>query len=127
MPAPVRVVLQEVPEARPVFVVGHHPTTAGDNVPVGEILVVRDLVADGGFLVAKVTRVEDELLHVHFYEEIGQKWSLKYGSDDTGEVEKSAILARGNILSLKNTIKKAVLTEVRRQLLAEKSDRLLKD
>ena len=109
------------------FVVTHHPTTDGDDVPLGQLLIVRDVVAPGGYLVAKVTRVEGETIHVQFYSAEGLKWRPAVGSDSTGEVEKAGILARGDVLSKKDTIKKGVLTEVTRQLAAEETDRLLDD
>ena len=67
-------------------------------------------------------------MHVQFYKENDKhKWAVDDGKEGKGEVEKSGILARGNILSKKMTIKKNVLAEVRRQLNAEKEDRLLED
>lgn len=67
---------------------------------------------------------------MRFYEENERKRWHPVEEDQVGafgEVEKSAILFQGAILTGKRKLKENVLKQIKRQLLAEEEDRMIED
>jgi hypothetical protein len=111
----------------PRYVVQKHPTTEGDDVPVGDVLAVRSFGDNvNAFWIGRVVAFDGETLRVHWYEKKGDQFFEMDESDKNafGEVEKPAIITRGKILTLASRLTKVAEREISTQLNAEKNDRM---
>jgi hypothetical protein len=112
----------------PQFTVERHPTTEGDDVPIGDLVAVRSFGdALHAFWIGRVVGIQGETLRVQWYERNGDKFfEMDEGDVEAfGEVEKAAIITRGKLLTAKNTLVKVAEKEINLQLAAEDNDRMI--
>ena len=111
-----------------MFHVEKHPTTEGDDVPIGDILAVRSFGdLEHEYWLGRVNAINGGTLRVHWFQQKDKKFFPvdEANKDAFGEVQKAMIIVRGaHLVTVKNTINKFAEKEITAQLRAEDADRM---